>query len=244
MASNFSYRHETIYENAYPILKKYKIPATGFIITGHVGEETFHNLDMISKKELKEMYKTGLWEFETHTHDLHNLSKNNKSKLMKASEATIIKDLNKSEKYLTKNFKKSQKTIAYPYGLMNDNKLPVIKKAGLKYGFSLEEKAVTPNSNDYYIPRILISDDAFEHLIKRWDGFMKKIRLELVYLRAIICAIIIITHLLTQISLKHKYGGGSLVLQFYIRNIVIFGFTLLYYLVTVTDNLELPKSHL
>lgn len=171
---NFDDMDETIYENAYPILKKYKIPATGFIITGHVGEENFHNLDMISKKELKEMYKTGLWEFETHTHDLHNLSKNNKSKLMKASEATIIKDLNKSEKYLTKNFKKSQKTIAYPYGLMNDDKLPVIKKAGLKYGFSLEEKAVTPNSNDYYIPRILISDDAFEHLIKRWDGFHEK----------------------------------------------------------------------
>ena len=42
------------------------------------------------------MYKTGLWEFETHT-TIYNLSKNNKSKLMKASEATIIKDLNKSE---------------------------------------------------------------------------------------------------------------------------------------------------
>lgn len=53
---------------------------------------------------------------------------------------------------------------------------------------------------------------------------MKKIRLELVYLRAIICAIIIITHLLTQITLKHEnLEGGSLVLQFYIRNIVIFG---------------------
>ncbi|KAB2179144.1 intercellular adhesin biosynthesis polysaccharide N-deacetylase, partial [Staphylococcus epidermidis] len=26
----------------------------------------------------------------------------------------------------------------------------------------------------YYIPRILISDDAFEHLIKRWDGFHEK----------------------------------------------------------------------
>lgn len=74
---------------------------------------------------------------------------------------------------------------------------------------------------------------------------MKKIRLELVYLRAIICAIIIITHLLTQITLKHEnMEGGSLVLQFYIRNIVIFWYTLLYYLVTVTDNLELPKSHL
>ncbi len=51
---------------------------------------------------------------------------------------------------------------------------------------------------------------------------MKKIRLELVYLRAIICAIIIVTHLLTQITLKHEnMEGGSLVLQFYIRNIVI-----------------------
>lgn len=45
---------------------------------------------------------------------------------------------------------------------------------------------------------------------------MKKIRLELVYLRAIICAIIIITHLLTQITLKHEnMEGGSLVLQFH-----------------------------
>ena len=61
---------------------------------------------------------------------------------------------------------------------MNDDKLPVIKKAGLKYGFSLEEKSSHSNSNDYYIPRILISDDAFEHLIKRWDGFHEK-RLDL-----------------------------------------------------------------
>ena len=41
---------ETIYEKCLSNLKKYKIPATGFIITGHVGEENFHNLDMISKK--------------------------------------------------------------------------------------------------------------------------------------------------------------------------------------------------
>ncbi len=129
---------ETIYENAYPI-KKYKIPATGFITQVMLGKE-FHNLDMISKKELKEMYKTGLWEFETHTHDLHNLSKNNKSKLMKASEATIIKDLNKSEKYLTKNFKKSQKTIAYPYGLM---KIIITgnQKSWVKIRFFIEGKS-------------------------------------------------------------------------------------------------------
>ena len=56
---------------------------------------------------------------------------------------------------------------------MNDkNYLPL--KSRNKIWFSLEEKAVTPDANDYYIPRILISDDAFEHLIKRWDGFHEK----------------------------------------------------------------------
>ncbi len=57
---------------------------------------------------------------------------------------------------------------------MNDDKLPVIKKAGLKYGFSLEEKQATPTPIIICIPRILISDDAFEHLIKNMDGFHEK----------------------------------------------------------------------
>ncbi len=53
---------------------------------------------------------------------------------------------------------------------------------------------------------------------------MKKIRLELVYLRAIICAIIIITHLLTQITLKHEnMVGGLSITILYFSNIVIFG---------------------
>lgn len=97
---------EIIYENVYLILKKYKILVIGFIIIGYVGEENFYNFDMISKKELKEMYKIGLWEFEIYIYDLYNLFKNNKLKLMKVFEVIIIKDLNKSEKYLIKNFKK------------------------------------------------------------------------------------------------------------------------------------------
>ncbi|MBO1199032.1 intercellular adhesin biosynthesis polysaccharide N-deacetylase [Staphylococcus simiae] len=168
---NFDDMDATIYENAYPILKKYKVPATGFVITGHVGEKNFHNLNMITESQLKEMYSSGLWEFETHTNNLHSLYKNDKSKMLQTSNSKITEDLEKSTDYLTKHFHKPQKTLAYPYGLMNDDKLPALKKAGIKYGFSLEEKAVTPDTDDYFIPRILISDDAFEHLIKRWDGF-------------------------------------------------------------------------
>lgn len=50
---------------------------------------------------------------------------------------------------------------------------------------------------------------------------MKKNKLELVYLRAFICVIIIVTHLLTQITLENEQmSDSSLILQYYIRNII------------------------
>ena len=77
---------------------------------------------------------------------------------------------------------------------------------------------------------------------------MKKIRLELIYLRAFICVIIIVTHLLTQITLEHKnLSGSSLILQYYIRNIVIFGtpnFIVLSQLLTTLNYKKVSKHYL
>ncbi len=47
---------------------------------------------------------------------------------------------------------------------------------------------------------------------------------------------LLLSHLLTQITLKHEnMEGGSLVLQFYIRNIVIFGTPCFIILLECTD---------
>jgi len=35
----------------------------------------------------------------------------------------------------------------------------------------LEEKAVVPDSDNFYIPRVMVSDDAFNKLVKKWEGF-------------------------------------------------------------------------
>lgn len=168
---NFDDMDKTIYQNAYPVLKKYKIPATGFVITGHVGEKNFHNLDMITQPQLSKMYRSGLWDFETYTNDLHSLKKGNKSKFLEASNVSATKDIEVSEDELKSKFGKTQHAIAYPYGLINNSKIQASKDAGMKYGFTLKEQAVTPHDNNYKIPRILVSNDAFETLIKKWDGF-------------------------------------------------------------------------
>ena len=55
---NFDDMDQSIYKNAHPVLEKYNIPATGFVITGNVGAENFNNLNLITLKELKKMKKS------------------------------------------------------------------------------------------------------------------------------------------------------------------------------------------
>ncbi|MEB7040078.1 intercellular adhesin biosynthesis polysaccharide N-deacetylase [Staphylococcus gallinarum] len=167
---NFDDMDSTIYDNAYPILKKYKVPATGFVITGEVGQKNFHNLNIINLKELKEMKKSGLWSFASHTNKLHTLKKNG-STFISTSNGHKRSDLTRSTQYLNKYFQEENNSIAYPYGKIDNQSIKLLKTTKIKYGFTLEDRAVSPSDENYKIPRILISNDAFQTLVKTWKGF-------------------------------------------------------------------------
>lgn len=167
---NFDDMDASIYKNAYPILKKHNVPATGFVITNRVGTKNFHNLNLITLDQLNEMKASGFWEFNSHTHDLHSLKKN-KSLMVSASNIKLENDIKKSNSYLKKHFSNQNDSIAYPYGQISDENITSLKNAGIKYGYTLEDKAITPNDNNYYIPRILMNDDTFNKLIQNWKGF-------------------------------------------------------------------------
>ncbi|MEB8151292.1 intercellular adhesin biosynthesis polysaccharide N-deacetylase [Staphylococcus xylosus] len=167
---NFDDMDASIYKNAYPILKKHNVPATGFVITNRVGTKNFHNLNLITLDQLNEMKASGFWEFNSHTHDLHSLKKN-ESLMVSASNIKLENDIKKSNSYLKKHFSNQNDSIAYPYGQISDENITSLKNAGIKYGYTLEDKAITPNDNNYYIPRILMNDDTFNKLIQNWKGF-------------------------------------------------------------------------
>lgn len=116
------------------------------------------------------MKASGFWEFNSHTHDLHSLKKN-KSLMVSASNIKLENDIKNSNSYLKKHFSNQNDSIAYPYGQISDENITSLKNAGIKYGYTLEDKAITPNDNNYYIPRILMNDDTFNKLIQNWKGF-------------------------------------------------------------------------
>lgn len=170
---NFDDMDTSIYRNAHPILKKYKVPATGFVITDEVGTKNFHNLNMANLEELKEMKRSGIWSFSSHTNDLHTLNADGNSKLIHTSNKALTTDLKKSNRYLKQELGINNQSLAYPYGQTKDSKINAIKQGDIKYAYTLEENAITPDDDDYYLPRILINKDSFNHIIKKWEAFQQ-----------------------------------------------------------------------
>lgn len=167
---SFDDMDQTIYDNAHETLEKFDIPATGFVITGEVGNLSFNNLNLMSEDELLELERSGLWKFESHTHKMHHVN-DNRAIILSRTPKEINDDLTESMAYLGKTFDSRLDMVAYPYGQANDKVTDVLIDKDIRYGFSLEEKAVTPESPEYYIPRVLVSESAFESLIKQWEGF-------------------------------------------------------------------------
>lgn len=167
---SFDDMDQTIYDKAHETLVEFDIPATGFVITGEVGNESFNNLNLLSEDELKELENSGLWNFESHTHKMHHID-DNEALILSKSQKEINEDLSKSLNYLDDTFNSRLDMIAYPYGQANDKVTDVLNDLDIQYGFSLEEKAVTPDSPEHYIPRVLVSESAFESLVMKWEGF-------------------------------------------------------------------------
>ncbi len=61
---------ESAYTIAYPILERLGMRATVFVITGHVGTR-WNQVNCLDWDRLREMQESGVFEIESHTHDMH-----------------------------------------------------------------------------------------------------------------------------------------------------------------------------
>ncbi len=110
-------------ENSIPIVEKYKVYATFFIIT--------------SKTDVSKYFDSPYARFESHSDNLHNnykCPKNSASsqggQMLCEKEENIVKDLKLSQEKLNGSY-----YFAYPFFDFNDNAINSLKKAGFKMAF-------------------------------------------------------------------------------------------------------------
>lgn len=108
------------YTDAFPVLKKYQVPATIFIVNQLVGTE-----DYFSWEQAKEMYDTGL--VKIHCHGYHH------SEYSSVGKEKLVSDYTKSHQEIEKYMgEKVQKIMAYPAGKSSESTIKWLKEIGFE----------------------------------------------------------------------------------------------------------------
>ena len=125
------------YENAYPILKNYHIPATVFLTTDFIGtgeiprwEKGYYTDDktlMLSWRQVREMSDGGIF-FGSHTltHPF----------LARIPRKQVEKEIHVSKNIIEQQIGKSVTTFAYPSGNFNSDVKAIVKEAGYSVAVS------------------------------------------------------------------------------------------------------------
>ncbi len=133
--------YEDFYTDVFPLLKKYQMKATLYIISDFVGRYEFLKADQI-----KELATSGLVEIGAHTLDHVYL----KSISPVIAQEQIIK----SKKDLEKMLGIEIKTFAYPYGAFEEETLDLVKEASYSAAVSVISGSYYTPTNIFYLPRI------------------------------------------------------------------------------------------
>lgn len=156
---------KSVYENAFPILKEANIPFTLFVIAGHVGSEDFSNLEMATWDELREMNKSGLADFGSHTFDMHRFEDETPVFLIPEQAEAFKEDLKKSVEKIEAELDVTVKSFAYPYGDTNKLVTRLVKEQGLEAGYILAPQVIRPYDDNYHINRVIVNQTTFDDVL-------------------------------------------------------------------------------
>lgn len=133
------------YNHAYPILQKYGLKATIFLISDYVS--TYPNY--LTWADVLEMQESGLIDFESHT-----LSHEELTKAPSTEEAK--KQLTESKKALEWHLGRPVTFIAYPCGEYDETLEDLTKDAGYRAAFTVNYGLAEPGEDPFILDRVPI----------------------------------------------------------------------------------------
>jgi biofilm PGA synthesis lipoprotein PgaB len=178
--------YQSIYSNAFPIIKKYQIP----IVISLVGswlqasdkvDFDGHPIDrskFLSEKEIQEMVASGLVEIGSHSYSLHQGILGNSQGNMKPAAITrqwlpskkvyeddksyqqrIYEDLKTNNDFLMKYTGQKPRVIVWPYGEYNTDVRKIAESLDMPIGLTLDDGSNTIKTPLWGLRRVLVDQN-------------------------------------------------------------------------------------
>ncbi len=153
----------SFYENAWPILKKRKIPFILFVNTREVGSFNYMNWEQIN-----ELYNNDNIEIGNHSHS-HEYLVNENPEIIK-------KDILKSIGIFKSKLGNNSSFFSYPFGEYSLEFKKIIKDLGFKYAFGQHSGVIDETKDLWELPRFPINEKYGE--IARFKTLVKTLPLK------------------------------------------------------------------
>ena len=153
----------SFYENAWPVLKRKKIPFLLFINTREVGTFNYMNWSQIIELNNYKFVEIGN---HSHSHEY----------LVEEEPKTIREDILKAKKIFKDKLGRNSKFFSYPFGEYSLEFKEIIKDLGFKYAFGQHSGVIDQTKDFWELPRFPINEKYGE--LKRFSTLVKTLPLK------------------------------------------------------------------
>jgi len=144
--------HKSVYTDMYPLVRKYHIPVTLFIYPSAISNASY----AMTWDQLRELKKSGLFDFQSHTYWHPNFKKDKKKFSPSEYEKSVEMQFRKSKERIEKELGGKVDMLAWPFGLYDEELMGKASALGYAAAFTIERHHTSASDNLMTLPRYLI----------------------------------------------------------------------------------------
>ncbi len=146
--------HKTVYSDALPLVRKYRLPVTLFIYPSAISKASY----ALTWEQLRELRKTGWFDVQSHTFWHPNFKQERKRLNPAAYEEFVNMQLRKSKARLEQELGVRVDMLAWAFGIYDDFLTAKAAAAGYVAAFTLERRAAQSSDQAMKLPRYLMTN--------------------------------------------------------------------------------------